>query len=184
MQRDSSVKVSRKSRDFCEPTPLSRELPADAGRLAVVPPAPELHFHHHVHKEKVAPRRVKRRGRAPLTLDPSRRSMTTPVIDSTPTTPASARFQRWYSSIVDGDYGVDSTRSSTADVEWDSVSVQKFGDRSRRKPRNSAGRSPFSILDTEEIPENLAEDESDDDADEHERLVGVAERYIQGGQCG
>ncbi|KAF8416500.1 hypothetical protein EV426DRAFT_541265, partial [Tirmania nivea] len=162
-------------------TPLSRELPVDAGRLPIVPPAPELHFHHHVHKEKVVPRRVKRRGRAPQALDPSRRSMTTPGIDSMPT-PGSARLQRWSqlsshtrsssgrgllsfpgspqsvstfrdSSIFDRDYGVDSTRPSTADTDWDSVSIQKFSDRSRRRPRDSTGGPPFSILYTEEIPE-------------------------------
>jgi len=197
------------------PTPLSRELPADAGRLAVVPSTPELHFHHHVHKEKVVPRRVKRRGRGPLALDSNRRSMTTPDIDSTPTTPGSARLQRWSqlsshtrsssgrgllsfpgspqsvstfrdSSIFDRDYGVDSTRPSTADTEWDSVSVQKFGDRSRRRPRDSAGGPPFSILYTEEILENLAEDESGDDADERdeaENLVRGSGNVHTGGQC-
>ena len=196
------------------PTPLSRELPADTGRLAVVPPAPELHFHHHVHKEKVVPRRVKRRGRAPLALDPSRRSMTTPDIDSTPTTPGSAKLQRWSQlsshtrsssgrgplsfpgspqsvstfrdpSIFDRDYGVDSTRPSTADTEWDSVSIQKFGDRPRRRPRDSTGGPPFSILYTEEIPENLAEDESDDadERDEGESLVRGSGNVHTGGQC-
>lgn len=184
------------------PTPLSRELPADAGRLPVVSPTPELHFHHHVHKEKVIPRRVKRRGRAPLVLDPNRRSMTTSDIDSTPTTPGSARFQRWPqlpshmrsssgrgllsfpgspqsvstfrdSSIFDREYGVDSTRPSTADTEWDSVSVQKFGDRSRRRPRDSTGGPPFSILYTEEILENLAEDESGGDVGERDEAKNL-----------
>lgn len=196
------------------PTPLSRELPANAGSLPVVPPVPELHFHHHVHKEKVIPRRVKRKGRAPLALDPSRRSMTTPDIESTPTTPGSARLQRWSQlsghtrsssgrgllsfpgspqsvstfrdpSIFDRDYGVDSTRPSTADTEWDSVSVQKFGDRSRRRPRDSIGGPPFSILYTEEIPENLAEDESCDDVDERgdtDNLVRGSANVHTGGQ--
>ena len=196
------------------PTPLSRELPADVGRLPVVP-APELHFHHHVHKEKVVPRRVKRKGRAPQALDPSRRSMTTPDIDSTPTTPGSARLQRWSqlsshtrsssgrgllsfpgspqsvstfrdSSIFDRDYGVDSTRPSTADTEWDSVSVQKFGDRARRRLRDSNGGPPFSILYTEEILENLAEDESGDDADERDEaknLVRGSGNICTSGQC-
>lgn len=183
----------------CTPTPLSRELPIDAGRLPLgVTPAPELHFHHHVHKEKVVPRRVKRRSKAPMALDPNRRSMTTPSdVPSSPTTPGSARLHRWSqlsshtrsssgrgllsfpsspqsvstfrdSSIFDRDYGVDSTRPSTADTEWDSGSVQKFSDRMRRRPRDSTGGPPFSILYTEEIPENLAEDESDDNIDEDE----------------
>ncbi|KAF8427965.1 hypothetical protein BGX38DRAFT_1278641 [Terfezia claveryi] len=136
-------------------------------------------------KEKVVPRRVKRRGRTRLTLDPSRRGMTTPDIDSTPITPASARFQRWSqlsshtgsssgrgllsfpgspqsvstfrdSSIFNRDYGMDSTRPGMANTEWDFESVQKFSDRSRRRPRDSAGGLLFSVLYTEEFTENLS----------------------------
>lgn len=173
--------------------PLSRELPTDSGRLPkAVPPPPELHFHHHVHKEKLVPRRVKRKSKTPLTLDAGGGGIETsgrgPL---TPTTPSSARLQRWSqhtrsssgrgilsfpgspqsvstfrdSSIFDRTFEVDSTRPSTADTEWDSTFMQKFGDRSRRRPRDSTGGPPFSILYTEEIPENPAEEVSSDEVD-------------------
>lgn len=173
--------------------PLSRELPADGGRLPLAaPPPPELHFHHHVHKEKLGPRRVKRKSKTPLTLEAGGGGIETsgrgPM---TPTTPSSARLQRWSqhtrsssgrgilsfpgspqsvstfrdSSIFDRTFEVDSTRPSTADTEWDSAFMQKFGDRSRRRPRDSIGGPPFSILYTEEIPENPAEEASSDEVD-------------------
>ena len=188
--------------------PLSRELPTDNGRLPLaVPPPPELHFHHHVHKEKLVPRRVKqRKSKVPLTLEASGGGVEAPGRGPlTPTTPSSARLQRWShhtrnssgrgilsfpgspqsvstfrdSSVFDRTFEVDSTRPSTADTEWDSAFMQKFGDRSRRRPRDSTGGPPFSILYTEEIPENPAEEASDeiggggldhhsrDDEDEH-----------------
>ncbi|KAF8474292.1 hypothetical protein BDZ91DRAFT_714000 [Kalaharituber pfeilii] len=179
--------------------PLSRELSTDISRLPLGIPAvkPELHFHHHVHKEKSITRRVKRRGRNGLTLDHPRRSTESQGTDPmTPTTPASMQQHRWSqysnhtrstsgrgfpssgspqsistfrdSSIFDRSFDVDSTRPSTADTEWDSASVQKFGGKNRRSPRESTGGPPFSFLYTEEIPENPAEDEAGAEYEEDE----------------
>ncbi|KAF8471092.1 hypothetical protein BDZ91DRAFT_717664 [Kalaharituber pfeilii] len=178
--------------------PLSRELSTDISRLPLGIPAvkPELHFHHHVHKETSITRRVKRRGRNGLTLDHPRRSTESQGTDPmTPTTPASMQQHRSQysnhtrsssgrgfpssgspqsistfrdSSIFDRSFDVDSTRPSTADTEWDSASVQKFGGKNRRSPRESTGGPPFSFLYTEEIPENPAEDEAGAEYEEDE----------------
>ncbi|KAI5811448.1 hypothetical protein DFH27DRAFT_605552 [Peziza echinospora] len=197
------------------PVPLSRELlpsemeAAAAARsplgLAIggmTPVAPELHFHHHIHKEKPVIRRAKRRGvRTSYTPDFSRRSVdggstqgvTTPTTrpphhrwsqysqassgraaGSFPGSPTSISTYNRDSSIFDRSFEGESTRPSTADTElWDSPSAVggRFGHhhgRSKRSPRDSTGGPPFSILYTEEILENLREDEDDCDEEEEE----------------
>lgn len=170
-------------------TPLSRELLAERLQTLGLPTvAPELHFHHHYHKEKGIRRMKKRRG---VALPEHLRHASKGSIDGTsaPMSPGpSGRTQRWsqisnhtrsssgrvpsYSSspqstftwrdslIFDRSTGPDSTRPSTPDSEYDvPITPNKTSGRYSRHRAQGSINPPFSILYTDDIPEENGEED-------------------------